>query len=176
MARQVVLEPYSPQWPALFESVRQELDGAFGGLALGIEHVGSTSIPGLAAKPIVDVLLGAASLADIESRFNALARLGYEYIPQFEAELPLRRFFKRRTPPERACHLHAVTLGSDFWRDQLVFRDTLRANPALAAEYGALKQHLAVQFRDDASRYTDAKSPFIRGVVAAATRGASARG
>src|SRR5512134_3662626 len=112
MARRVVLAPYSADWPARLESAKAEIAGVFGSLALGIEHIGSTSIPGLAAKPIIDILLGAASLADIESRIGALARLGFEYVPEFEAELPLRRFFRRHTPSEKACHLHAVTLGS----------------------------------------------------------------
>jgi GrpB-like predicted nucleotidyltransferase (UPF0157 family) len=175
VAHQVVLVPYSAQWPALFEHARHELAGVFGDLAPGIEHIGSTAVPGLAAKPIIDILLGAASLADIESRIEALGRLGYEYIPRFETELPLRRYFDRRA---RACpcHLHAVTIQSDFWREHLAFRDALRADPALAAEYGALKQRLAVAFRDDASRYTEAKGPFIRGVVAAAARAANGKG
>jgi len=170
----VIIAPYSAQWSAMFQCARAELEEKFGALALGIEHVGSTAVPGLDAKPVIDILLGAATLADIEARIPALVRLGYEYVTRFEAELPMRRYFKRSTPIP--CQVHGVSIGSAFWRDLLFFRDALRADPALAAEYGALKRRLALAFPNAASRYTDAKGPFIRGVVATARRGASGGG
>jgi len=157
MRRPVVLVPYCSDWPALFLQARAELAGVFAGLTVAIEHVGSTAVPGLAAKPIVDLLLGAPSLADIEVRIDAIAALGYEYIPRYEIELPMRRFFKRVAP--RSCHLHAVAFGSAFWREQLAFRDALRGDPALAGQYRELKYRLAASFHDDAERYTSARVP-----------------
>lgn len=164
----VVLVPSAAEWPATFLRLRDELAGVFGSRAVAIEHIGSTAVAGLCAKPIIDIMLGARALADIEACIGAVEALGYEYVARFEAVLPDRRYFSRRAPD--ACHLHAVAIDSDFWRDQLAFRDALRADTALAAEYAALKQSLAARFGDDRSAYTDAKGPFIRGVVARATR------
>lgn len=154
-------------WPAQFDAAARALHGAFAGAACWTEHIGSTAVPGLCAKPVLDLLLGAAQLADIDARREALTALGYRYRPEHEAQLPERRYFTRDAgPAQLRVHLHAVVRGSAFWRDQLAFRDALRADAALAARYAALKRELAVRHAGDKPAYTEAKGPFVRAVLA----------
>jgi GrpB-like predicted nucleotidyltransferase (UPF0157 family) len=162
-----VVSPYSAQWPEIFRGLREELLAVFSPLAVAVEHIGSTSVPGLAAKPVIDVLLGAQSLRDIESRIGPLGELGYAYVSKYEREIPMRRYFVKSSPASLRVHLHAVELDSPIWREHLAFRDALRADPDLRARYQALKLRLAEEFADDKSAYTAAKRPFIRSVLAA---------
>jgi len=156
---------YSPQWPRQFAAELSALATIFPTPEFRIEHIGSTSVPGLPAKPIIDILLGACSLPMIEGRIPALEAMGYTYRPEFEVVLPRRRYFVKPAEPPRHVHLHAVERKGAFWRDHLLFRDALRALPDLAAEYAALKIELAARHRDNRSAYTDAKAPFIRSVI-----------
>ena len=165
MGNPVILTEYSADWPQRFEAEREHLAKVFP--AARIEHVGSTSVPGLGAKPIVDILLGASSLAEIEERIPMLEAMGYEYVERFNAIIPERRFFAKPPPRPRAFHLHAVTLDCGFFRDHLAFRDALRRDPALAQAYWALKQDLARKHADDLELYTEMKSPFIRSILSA---------
>jgi GrpB-like predicted nucleotidyltransferase (UPF0157 family) len=161
----VILAQYSPKWPLMYEAEAEELRDAFLPEVVAIEHVGSTAVPGMSAKPIVDILLGATSLAVIEARIECLASLGYRYVPEFEKQLPQRRYFVKPAKGEALFHLHAVGRGSAFWREQLAFRDALRSSPELFAEYLALKQRLAKSFHSDRAAYTDGKTPFVREVL-----------
>ncbi|HEY9109570.1 MAG TPA: GrpB family protein [Roseateles sp.] len=157
-------------WPAQFDAVARPLRDALTGTACRIEHIGSTAVPGLCAKPVLDLLLGVTRLADVEARHEALAALGYRYRAEYEGELPERRYFTRDAGAGRLrVHLHAVVHGSAFWREQLAFRDALRADAALAARYAALKRELAERHAADKAAYTDAKGPFIRAVLAQLT-------
>ena len=133
---------------------------------VAIEHIGSTAVPGLAAKPVIDVLLGARSLADVESRIDALAELGYAYVPKYEREIPMRRYFVKSSATSLRVHLHAVELDSRIWREHMAFREALRADASLCARYQSLKLDLAQKFADDKSAYTTAKNPFIQSVLA----------
>jgi len=161
----VKLVPYSSQWPSLFEAERVALVSVFPTSAFRIEHIGSTAVVGLGAKPIIDVLIGANSLAEIEARIPAAEALGYQYMPEHEAVLPRRRFFAKPVIRPRLFHVHAVAMDSSFFAEHLRFRDTLRADPRLAAEYFSLNVELAARFGDDREGYTDAKSSFIESVV-----------
>ena len=167
----IELASYSPQWQLIFETERTVLASVFSELSFRIEHIGSTAVPGLGAKPIVDVLIGAPSLADIEARIPATEALGYQYMPEHEAVLPQRRFFAKPVVRPRRFHVHAVATNSPFFAEHLLFRDSLRANPRLAAEYFALKVKLAACFGDDREGYTDAKSSFIQSVIRNAASG-----
>ncbi len=133
-----------------------------------IEHIGSTSVPGLAAKPVIDVLLGARTLPDIESKIKPLSEIGYSYVPKYEREIPLRRYFVKSFATSLRVHLHTVELGSRLWQEHLAFRDHLRADANLCAQYQSLKVRLAEEFADDKAAYTDAKNPFIQSVLATA--------
>ncbi|MBP6750210.1 MAG: GrpB family protein [Xanthomonadaceae bacterium] len=170
----VVLSPYSNYWPQNFERIRAEVLGVFDDAAVddepvNLQHIGSTSVPGLCAKPVIDVLLGAASLAQIEAKIAALDALGYGYVAKYERELPMRRYFVRDAEGERLrVHLHGVVLGSPIWREHLAFRDALRIDPALRDRYAALKTELVQRHAGDKAAYTDAKAPFIRAIMDAA--------
>ncbi|MEO7743383.1 MAG: GrpB family protein [Usitatibacter sp.] len=161
----LMLTPYSPLWPALFDLERRRLLEIFNDAA-AVEHVGSTAVPGLGAKPIIDVMLGAPDLALVEARIPALAAEGYRYVPEFEKAMPDRRYFAKLDRPPGKFHLHAVALDSPFWARHLAFRDALRADESLARKYWRLKQHLAARHPDDRGAYTDAKGDFIRAALA----------
>jgi GrpB-like predicted nucleotidyltransferase (UPF0157 family) len=172
----VVVSPYSAQWPSLFREVRDELLQAFAPVTIAVEHIGSTSVPGLAAKPVIDVLLGANSLADVESKIETLGKRGYAYVPKYERELPMRRYFVKSPAGSLRIHLHAVERGSRIWQEHLAFRDALRADAGLRSEYQSLKVDLAERFANDKSGYTEAKGPFIRAVIAVALERSAAKG
>ncbi len=164
----VLIEPYGSDWPAVFEAERGRLHAVLGDPTFRIEHIGSTAVPGLGAKPIIDMLLGGPSLEAVEARIPDLCACGYDYIPEHEAVLPQRRFLAwPRTRPRR-FHLHGVVLGGDFWVDHLLFRDALRASPERAAAYLDLKRGLAARAGDDRASYTQGKTAFIAAVVAQA--------
>lgn len=167
----VVIAPYDDQWPVRFHEESKALASVLPRHFV-LEHMGSTAVPGMPAKPIIDMLLGAGSLADIERVIPALERLGYEYIARHEAGIPERRFLAKPVVRPRGFHLHGVVMGGTIWNEQLRFRDLLRADAALAARYAGLKRHLARVFGDDRAGYTDAKRDFIH----AALRGTIANG
>ena len=162
----VVVSPYSPDWPTKFHAIRKDLLSVFAPTLVTIEHIGSTSVPDLAAKPVIDVLLGARSLADIESKIKPLSEIGYSYVPKYEREIPMRRYFVKSLATSLRVHLHAVEFDSRIWREHLAFRDRLRADAILRSEYQALKLRLAAEFADDKSAYTAAKATFIQAVLA----------
>ncbi len=161
----VEIVDYSGDWPRLFDAERTILSTIFPPIAFQIEHVGSTAVPGLGAKPIVDLLVGAQTLSAIEERISAMKTHGYQYMPEHEVALPQRRFFAKPALHPRKFHVHAVQLDSRFWAEQLLFRDALRGDSRLAAEYCTLKIKLAARFVDDREAYTDAKSTFIKSVL-----------
>lgn len=159
MSEPIRLVPYDPGWPARFESERALLEGAIGRWAPGgIHHVGSTAVPGLAAKPVIDILVGVADLPTSRSCFEPLAELDYHYAPYLAEQM---HWFCKPDPRRRTHHLHLVPEGSSRYRDELAFRDLLRADRAAAAEYAALKRELAERFEHDRDGYTDAKTEFI---------------
>jgi len=170
--RPVIIGDYDPQWPVAFAALRQVIGAALGDLAVAIEHVGSTAVPGLAAKPIIDIMAGVRSLKQAAQFDGALAAVGYVYQP--DDTIPDRRYYNKG-PQHRHRHLHMAELGGEFWQRHLLFRDYLRANPTMADAYATLKRRLAARFGADRIGYTDAKAAFIDAVVRAA-RQAAGRG
>lgn len=168
MPGQIVIVPYDANWPRRFEEERAVLASVFAGSGAVVEHIGSTSVPGLGAKPVIDVMVGVVALSDVEGRMPALEDAGYEYVQKYEAQLPERRYFRKPRTGSRAFHVHCVVKGSEFWVRHLAFRDYLREHPASAAAYDELKRDLAA--RVTKADYTDAKSPFIESVLTAAMR------
>lgn len=162
----VTVSPYSSEWTVLFCVVKDDLIRLFGSTSISVEHIGSTSVPGLAAKPVIDVLLGAASLAEIESRISLLGEDGYEYVSKYEKEIPERRYFVKSPANSLRVHIHAVESGSRIWQEHLAFRDALRSDSSLRARYQSLKLQLAEQFVNDKSAYSAAKNPFIESIIA----------
>lgn len=152
---------YRSDWAKFFETETALLEPIFKD-AIAIRHVGSTSVPGLTAKPIIDIMVGFAELASVgQIEINQLERNGYEY--RGEAGIPGRLFFRKGMP--RTHHLHVVKYNSDFWIDHLLFRDYLAAFPETARQYGELKIVLAAKYSRDRERYTDSKGPFICAVL-----------
>jgi GrpB-like predicted nucleotidyltransferase (UPF0157 family) len=153
-----------PAWPARFELERVALERRIEKWIVGgVHHVGSTAVAGLAAKPIIDILVGVRDLETSRDCFEPLASFGYLYAPYLPREM---HWFCKPDPMRRTHHLHLVPVGSPRYRAELVFRDLLRADPEVAAEYVALKRDLAARHRDDREAYTEAKGAFIRAALA----------
>ena len=157
----IVVVPYRQEWPETFDRHRARIAAALGTGVVGIDHIGSTAVPGLAAKPIVDILLAVADSADEASYLPALERAGYELRvrePGFEEH----RMFRT---PDRDVHVHVLSAGSPEVERYLRLRDGLRAAPFLRARYQALKQNLAAQDWQDVNAYAQAKSQMIEAII-----------
>jgi GrpB-like predicted nucleotidyltransferase (UPF0157 family) len=150
---------YDPRWPIRFERERALLEQAIGSWVVGgIHHVGSTAVPGLDAKPIVDILVGVVDLETSRACFEPLAQLEYLYAPYLAEEM---HWFCKPDPSRRTHHLHLVPHDSCRYRDELSFRDHLRANPEKARDYAELKRPMAALFKHDREGYTNAKADFV---------------
>jgi GrpB-like predicted nucleotidyltransferase (UPF0157 family) len=159
----VRVDPYTELWPAEFERERERLDARLGSRLLAIEHIGSTSIPGLPAKPLIDMQAAVESLDQVNDILMVLRTLGYAVMPE---RVYLDRVFLPKGPEQRRTHhLNLVLLDSDRWREPLMFRDRLRSDPVLRDEYAALKSRLAVEHPHDRDAYTDGKAGFIGAVL-----------
>lgn len=170
---EIEIVDYDPSWPALFAAEASRLRALFDPqLIVGLEHFGSTAIPGLAAKPIIDILIAVRSLPAARTGFvEPLGRIGYV----FWAENPRtdRLFFVKGMPPygeRRTHHVHVCEPTAEPWQ-RLLFRDYLRAHPADAMAYEHLKRDLAARHPTDREAYTDAKSAFVMDILAKARRG-----
>jgi GrpB-like predicted nucleotidyltransferase (UPF0157 family) len=162
----VVILPYDPTWPAQFEAERELLERALSAWLVGpIVHIGSTAVPGLAAKPVIDIMAGVRSLAESHPAIGAASQLGYCYAPY---RLDEEHWFCKPSPLVRTHHLHLVPFGSSLWLQSLAFRDYLREHVEVAAEYEALKRRLAAEHHLDREAYTEAKGPFIARIAAMA--------
>jgi GrpB-like predicted nucleotidyltransferase (UPF0157 family) len=159
---------YDPRWPLRYQRERDRIAAALGENAVAIEHVGGTAVPGLPAKPVIDIMVGVPDIERAGQAVAGLINLGYQYVPELESQLPERRYFRRGTPETH--HVHMVAVSSDFWEEHLLFRDYLRTHPQAAEEYGKLKRGLANRFRFDRDAYRAGKVPFIDTVVDAARR------
>ena len=164
MTDPVVIADYDPRWPAIFASLRDRLAAALGPLAVAIEHVGSTAVPGLAAKPIVDLDIVMASGEDLWAVIERLRLLGYDH--QGDLGVPGREAFTS-PPGGPPHHLYACPAGSPALARHLALRDRLRADPEAVAAYADLKRALAARFGRDRVGYTEAKTAFIEALLAA---------
>jgi GrpB-like predicted nucleotidyltransferase (UPF0157 family) len=165
----ITISDYDPTWPAQFEQERKRLHTALGSIVTTIEHVGSTAVPGLAAKPIIDMLVGVRSLSEARARsIEALAGLGYTYMPEYEAWLPGEMLFRKGAPGPWTHHAHVMESSSPRWDELMLIRAYLRTHSDVATAYGALKKALALVFQDDIAGFRDAKRPFLQAVMAKA--------
>jgi len=160
----VIVVDYDPSWPGRFDEQRVLLEEVFGDDAQ-VEHIGSTAVPGLGSKPILDIMVGVSDLSEAEERIEQLAWLGYEFVPKPKPDVPGRRYFRQCRSGRRAAHLHCVVRGGEEWRRTLAFRDALRRDPAVARDYLDLKWSLAHLHQADRLSYTNAKGSFIEGVL-----------
>jgi GrpB-like predicted nucleotidyltransferase (UPF0157 family) len=163
------IAPYSEAWPRNFVEIQSQLRLIFIEPSIEIEHIGSTAVPGLCAKPVIDVLVGAHSLARIEAGIANLAAAGYAYISKYELEIPMRRYFVKPESELPRVHIHAVRKDSEIWNAHLGFRELLRADAKKREAYAQLKLELASLHKDDKAAYTEAKAPFIMQMLAGLT-------
>ena len=157
----VRIVPYDTTWPREFEAEAARIERACDGLPIRLEHIGSTSIPGLAAKPVIDILAGRPGNVPGERYVAAFKQIGYEHKGAYG--IPGRNYFRKGTP--RTHHVHLFSVSSEMWRDHLLFRDYLRAHPEIAREYETIKRELVTMYLHDKEQYTDAKGPFVRSIV-----------
>ena len=166
MGEAVGIAEYDPAWTAAYERERALIADALADLVLAIEHVGSTAVPGLGAKPVIDITVGVRTLVDGEKCVGPMEELGYEY--RGDGEIPGRHYFRKFTRGERTHHLNIVEHKGDFWERHILFRDYLREHPQEAQDYYELKVRLAERFGTDRLGYNEAKTAFIELALAKA--------
>ena len=160
----VIVTEYDPSWPELFRREAELIYAALEGVGIRIEHMGSTAVPGLQAKPIIDIMIGVSSIEQADSCVPFIEGTGYLYRPEHEDSMPERRYFER-SGSEIDYHVHMVVFGSRFWKDHIFFRNYLRENPEAVQQYAALKKELAEKYRDNREAYTNGKAEFIQGIL-----------
>ena len=158
----VLIQDYDPSWPDTFLKLTAKVMAALGPLVVTIEHIGSTAVPGLAAKPVIDLDVVLASPADLPEAIRLLASIGY--VHQGDLDITGREVF-RSPPDEPRHHLYVLSVGANELRRHLAFRDALRVDIDLRDRYSALKRSLARAYRGDRNSYTRAKSAFITSIV-----------
>ena len=155
----IVIAAYDPGWPAKYEAEAMRIREALGPTALRIDHIGSTSVPGLGAKPVIDIQVSVAEIGSKQLYRDAIEGLGYEYRPDHADED--HEYFQREEGGVRAYQIHVVRAGSDWERRHLLFRDYLRAHPDEAARYETVKRACARRHPMDILAYIDAKGEWI---------------
>ncbi|MDF2680145.1 MAG: hypothetical protein K0R47_1335 [Brevibacillus sp.] len=158
MREAIIVVPYEEEWPYLFQEMGRRLRNTLGELAVRIDHIGSTSVPGLAAKPVIDIQISVFSFEPMDQLVERMREAGFLYR---EDNPDLSKRYFRELPGHLRTHVHVRRVGS--WSEQisLLFRDYLRAHPEACMEYAALKYRLAEDHRENRNQYADAKSPFI---------------
>jgi len=164
----VKLVPYSSEWKSLFAEEERVLRASIGTYVMDIQHVGSTAIPGLEAKPIIDIAVAVRQLEDVEECVKPLECLGYEY--RADERHPRRFCFAKGDPSRRTHYVHIVEWNSDSWKGYIRFRDYLRQHKEAAEEYARLKRELARKSRGNRDLYTPGKAEFIESVLRMAER------
>jgi GrpB-like predicted nucleotidyltransferase (UPF0157 family) len=160
----VRIVPYDPTWPSEFAAERARLEPVLAPWLAGeIHHVGSTSVSGLGAKAVIDILAEVSSLIESRAAIEPLRALSYWWFPYQEERM---NWFCKPSPEHRTHHLHLVVPESEAWREELAFRDALRAEPETARAYEELKLRLADEHAHDREAYTVAKTEFVESVLA----------
>ncbi len=153
----IIVVDYNANWSSQYEQEKQQILLALGDTVTNIQHTGSTSVPGLAAKPVIDMLLGLKQIPPLSMQVSSLEAIGYSY--HGELGIPGRHYFRKGMP--RTHQIHAVLTDGEFWERHILFRDFLRNNPLAAQRYAALKRKLAQEFAGDRTSYTNNKTPLI---------------
>jgi GrpB-like predicted nucleotidyltransferase (UPF0157 family) len=162
----VCIAEYDRSWPQRFKEEEKLLREVIASFCSGsVEHIGSTAVEGLAAKPVIDIMVGVESLDASRPAIPILERVGYCYFPYRPTQM---HWFCKPSPAIRTHHVHLVPFGNQLWVERIAFRDYLRAHSEVAREYGMLKRRLAQEFRLDREAYTDAKSSFVMAIVSLA--------
>ncbi|MFC9414826.1 GrpB family protein [Bacillus mobilis] len=162
MEQQIVIKPYQNDWQEEYVIEKEKYISLFGGDCIAIEHIGSTSVEGLGAKPIIDMMIGVTDLQITEKWIEALLQIGYEYVPK---ETPNWRFFRKGKWRAGTHHLHVYIYNSEEWKNNILFRDFLIEHKWAQIEYRELKEKLAATYPFDRASYTNAKAPFIQNII-----------
>ncbi len=163
----VELSEYDPEWPSKFEAERDFLMEVIAKWFCGsVEHVGSTSVSGLIAKPVIDIMFGVKSLEESRPAIDVLVKNGYEYFPY---KKDVMHWFCKPSDAFRTHHLHLIPYESPLWNERIQFRNLLLSNQKIANEYSDLKKNLAARYKEDHEAYTREKWPFIQQVLEYAT-------
>ena len=162
MANRVVIQDYDPRWPQMFEMLRSRIAVVLDGVAHSIEHVGSTAVPGLAAKPVIDIDVLLRSASDLPLVIRRLADLGYEHRGDLGV---IEREAFRTKPDDFSHHLYVCPPDSQEYHRHVAFRNHLRAHADDANTYASLKRKLALQFGTDREGYNQAKNKFVEGIL-----------
>jgi len=168
--RPIIIAAYDPQWPVLFEQERKRIEAVLGKGTVLIEHIGSTAIPGLTAKPVIDIAIGIQSLEMALKYIPLIESLEYTYEPTLERLLPERRFFWKGTPTVHTYHIHMAEVGSPLWVEPILFRDYLRKHLDEGQDYSELKKSLAERCGNDMDAYVGGKTVFVERALAKATQ------
>ncbi|WP_260682015.1 GrpB family protein [Alkalicoccobacillus porphyridii] len=162
----IIIEEPTPMWQVMGEEEKKKLFTLLGAFAVKeIEHIGSTSIPNLPAKPIIDMMAKIKDFGQLKEIIQVLEEFDWHYVPQDLDQREWRRYFVKVHNDKRVAHLHLVKEGTQRWDEHLKFRDTLRENKNVVQEYASLKKRLAIKFTDDREAYTEAKSQFIQSII-----------
>ncbi len=164
MARTLQLNEYDPEWPARFSAEAARIRGVLGSHATAVEHLGSTAVPGLAGKPILDIGIAVESEDAADACVTPLASIGYTYRGPYGPD-PRRRYYVRDEHGKRFSHIHLYILPAPAWDEKLAFRDALREDPELAAAYVAEKRRIAELVNWDKAAYSIEKGGFIQRVL-----------
>ncbi len=163
MEKEIKIEDYNRDWVSEFEQEKTRIMTVLQGHRLYVEHIGSTAVKGLAAKPVLDIMAGVRHLDEVETFIQPLRSIGYEFVAH--KEFPKRRFFRKGQWRAGTHHLHFYEFGSEQWKNQLAFRNYLSTHSHVRQQYQQLKQDLAKKHSYDRTRYTEAKAPFIHNVL-----------
>ncbi len=160
----VIIEEYNTDWKLTFLKERSLLLQSIKEVRIEIEHIGSTAVEGLGAKPIIDILIGLENFDAVNNHIRSIGKLGYNYVSEYEDEMPYRRFFIKELNGVRTHHIHMVVLGTEFWVRQIKFRDFLIESETDKNAYCNLKKNLAKKDWVSRNDYSDAKSDFIKSI------------
>jgi len=153
----IIVVDHNANWSNQYEQEKQQILLALGDAVTDIQHIGSTSVPGLAAKPVIDMLLGLSQIPPLLMQISSLEAIGYSYHGEFG--ISGRHYFRKGMP--RTYQIHAVLTDREFWQRHILFRDFLQSNPQAAQRYETLKRKLAQEFECDRPSYTNSKTPLI---------------
>lgn len=163
----VKLVPYHKRWTAAFEREKKRLLARAGGLIVEVRHIGSTAVPGMHAKPIIDMAAGVRNMKDAKKLIKPLAKMGYNFYKKFGQQI----LFAKGPDAKRTHYLHVMKWNGAKWKNDHLFREFLVSHPARAKAYAALKKKLAKRYPDDRERYTSGKKPFIKATLKLAAKG-----
>jgi len=163
VGKEIIIEDYNSNWPKQFEKEKEKLQEILADKIIAIEHIGSTAVEGLGAKPILDIAIGVNDLNVVSEFVKLLEPIGYEFV--YHKNFPERRFFRKGQWGAGTHHLHFYPFEGEHWNNQLLFRNYLCTHPEVLIEYLQLKIELAKTFRFDRASYTENKADFIQEVL-----------